>query len=126
MEAIASRVGISATALYRHYPGKYDLFRDAVLASASSWWTARRSPTMRGPTRTTLQRLISAITDTAMANRESGGLYRWEARYLRGDDQATLNGQMRTVHHRIQRPLMALRPGLTRGSAGCCPRRCCA
>ena len=45
----------------------------------------------------TLQRLISAITDTALANRESGGLYRWEARYLRGDDQATLNGQMRTV-----------------------------
>ena len=32
MEAIASRVGISATALYRHYPSKYDLFRDAVLA----------------------------------------------------------------------------------------------
>ena len=61
----------------------------------------------------TLQRLISAITDTALANRESGGLYRWEARYLRGDDQATLNGQMRTVNHRIQRPLMALRPGLT-------------
>ena len=32
MEAIASRVGISATALYRHYSSKYDLFRDAVLA----------------------------------------------------------------------------------------------
>ena len=31
MEAIASRVGISATALYRHYPSKYNLFRDAVL-----------------------------------------------------------------------------------------------
>ena len=40
-----------------------------------------------------------------MANRESGGLYRWEARYLRGDDQATLNSQLRSVHHRIQRPL---------------------
>ena len=52
MEAIASRVGISATALYRHYPSKYDLFRDAVLRSASSWWTARRSPTRRRPTRT--------------------------------------------------------------------------
>ena len=32
MEAIASRVGISATALYRHYPSKYNLFRDAVFA----------------------------------------------------------------------------------------------
>ena len=32
MEAIASRVGISAAALYRHYTGKYELFRDAVLS----------------------------------------------------------------------------------------------
>mgnify|MGYP002147563493 CR=1 FL=1 len=32
MEEIASRVGISAAALYRHSPSKYDLFRDAVLA----------------------------------------------------------------------------------------------
>ncbi len=32
MEAIASRVGISAAALYRHYSSKYELFRDAVLS----------------------------------------------------------------------------------------------
>ena len=32
METIASRVGISAAALYRHYAGKYELFRDAVLS----------------------------------------------------------------------------------------------
>ena len=31
MEAIAAKVGISAPALYRHYPSKYDLFRAAVL-----------------------------------------------------------------------------------------------
>src|SRR5690242_2270000 len=31
MEAIAAKVGISAAALYRHYPSKYDLFRAAVL-----------------------------------------------------------------------------------------------
>ncbi len=61
----------------------------------------------------TLRRLVSALIDTAMANRESGGLYRWEGRYLRGDDQATLVAQMRTVHRRIQRPLTAIRPELT-------------
>ena len=32
METIASRVGISAAALYRHYSSKYELFRDAVLS----------------------------------------------------------------------------------------------
>jgi AcrR family transcriptional regulator len=58
-------------------------------------------------------RLVAALVDTAMANRESGGLYRWEGRYLRGDDQATLIAQMRTVHHRIQLPLNSIRPELT-------------
>ena len=56
---------------------------------------------------------MAALVDTAMAHRESGGLYRWEGRYLRGDDQATLIAQMRTVHQRIQLPLRMLRPELT-------------
>lgn len=113
MEAIASRVGITATALYRHYSSKYDLFRDAVLALGEQLVACTAFSDEAPPTADTLQRIISAVTDTALVNRESGGLYRWEARYLRGDDQATLNSQMRTVNHRIQRPLMAIRPGLT-------------
>ena len=113
MEAIASRVGISATALYRHYPSKYDLFRDAVLALGEQLVDCTEFADEAKPDAETLQRLISAITDTALANRESGGLYRWEARYLRGDDQATLNAQMRTVNRRIQLSLLALRPELS-------------
>src|SRR3954469_2390305 len=113
MEAIASRVGISATALYRHYPSKYDLFRDAVLALGEQLVGCTAFVEETKTEGETLRRLIAAITDTALANRYSGGLYRWEARFLRGDDQTTLNGQMRTVNRRIQRPLMLLRPGLT-------------
>ena len=113
MEAIASRVGISATALYRHYPSKYDLFRDAVLALGEQLVQSTAFCDDATADGKTLQAIIAAIIDTALVNRESGGLYRWEARYLRGDDQTTLNGQMRTVNHRIQRPLVALRPGLT-------------
>src|SRR3954452_8269568 len=113
MEAIASRVGISATALYRHYPSKYDLFRDAVLALGEQLVGCTAFADETQPGAETLQALTSAITDTALANRESGGLYRWEARFLRGDDQATLNGQMRTVNRRIQVSLFALRPELS-------------
>jgi AcrR family transcriptional regulator len=113
MESIASRVGISATALYRHYPSKYDLFRDAVLALGEQLVQCTAFCDEAEADADTLQGLIAAIIDTALVNRESGGLYRWEARFLRGDDQTTLNGQMRTVNHRIQRPLLALRPGLT-------------
>ncbi|MGE2716845.1 TetR/AcrR family transcriptional regulator [Mycolicibacterium litorale] len=121
MEAIATRVGISAAALYRHYTGKYELFRDAVLAlgqqlvdatafvdDTTDEATADTTDDPRG----TLIHLATALCDTALANRESGGLYRWEARYLRGDDQATLDSQIRTVHRRLQEPLSALRPEL--------------
>jgi AcrR family transcriptional regulator len=123
MEAIASRVGISAAALYRHYTGKYELFRDAVLSLGQQLvdctefadevdGQAAPKAASQDP-HLVLQRLITALIDTAMANRDSGGLYRWEARYLRGDDQATLFSQMRTVHRRIQRPLCEIRPELT-------------
>lgn len=114
METIATRVGISAPALYRHYSSKYELFRDAVLNLGQQLvdCTAFAEDATTDP-ELTLRRLVSALIDTAMANRESGGLYRWEGRYLRGDDQATLIAQIRTVHHRIQRPLMAIRPELS-------------
>lgn len=115
MESIASRVGISAAALYRHYASKYDLFRDAVLSLGQQLVdaTAFADETDLDDPRLELRRLAEALTETAMVNRESGGLYRWEARYLRGDDQASLIAQMRTVHHRIQRPISAMRPELT-------------
>jgi AcrR family transcriptional regulator len=115
METIASRVGISAAALYRHYASKYELFRDAVISLGQQLvdCTAFADDAAPGDPQLILRRLIAALVDTAMANRESGGLYRWEGRYLRGDDQATLISQMRTVHHRIQQPLSVIRPELT-------------
>ena len=115
METIASRVGISAAALYRHYAGKYELFRDAVLSLGQQLvdCTAFAEDAAPDDPQLVLRRLVSALIDTAMANRDSGGLYRWEGRYLRGDDQATLISQMRTVHHRIQQPLSVIRPNLT-------------
>ena len=109
MEMIASRVGISAAALYRHYSSKYELFRDAVLNLGQQLVDGTAGIEGDNP-QVVLDRLVSALTDTALANRGSGGLYRWEGRYLRGDDQATLLQQIHTVHHRIHRPLSALRP----------------
>jgi AcrR family transcriptional regulator len=116
MEAIAAKVGISAAALYRHYAGKYDLFRDAVLALGQQLVDctafADAEPGDADPA-ATLERLVDAVLDVALVNRESGGLYRWQARYLRGEDESTLADQLRLVNHRIQRPLLAIRPRLT-------------
>jgi AcrR family transcriptional regulator len=114
MEAIASRVGISAAALYRHYSSKYELFRDAVLSLGQQLVDCTDfADAETGDPQLLQRRIIAALVDTAMANRESGGLYRWEGRFLRGDDQSTLISQVRTVHHRIHAPLRIIRPELT-------------
>jgi AcrR family transcriptional regulator len=116
MEAIAAKVGISAPALYRHYASKYELFRGAVLALGQQLVDctdfADAAPATADPA-ATLDRLVRALIDVTLANRASGGLYRWQARYLHGDDQSALMDQLRVVNRRIQRPLTAIRPTLT-------------
>jgi AcrR family transcriptional regulator len=118
MEAIAAKVGISAPALYRHYASKYDLFRGAVLAlgqplvDCTDFADAEPTEMSAVDPAATLDRLVDALIDVTLANRESGGLYRWQARYLHGEDQSALMDQLRVVNRRIQQPLMAIRPTL--------------
>ncbi len=118
METIAAKVGISAAALYRHYAGKYDLFRGAVLAlgqqlvDCTDWDESNNEDVPDTDPEATLDRVVNALIDTTLDNRESGGLYRWQARYLRAEDQSTLTGQLRLVNRRIQGPLIAIRPSL--------------
>lgn len=114
MEAIAAKVGISAPALYRHHASKYELFRDAVLALGRQLVDCTDFvDTEDGDPDETLNRLIDALVDVTLGNRESGGLYRWQARYLHGPDQRVLGDQLRMVNRRIQQPLTAIRPELT-------------
>jgi len=111
METIAAKVGISAAALYRHYDGKYDLFRGAVL-NLSQQLVDCTDAAEPDDSSATLDKLVAALIDATLDNRESGGLYRWQARYLRAEDQATLTDQLKLVNRRIHKPLMAIRPTL--------------
>jgi AcrR family transcriptional regulator len=116
MEDIAAAVGISAAALYRHSSSKYELFRDAVMALGKQLVDctafADDAPDEADPA-VLLDEIVAALVDTAIVNRTSGGLYRWEGRYLHGDDQAELMDQVKLVNRRLQKPLMRLRPSLT-------------
>lgn len=116
MEAIAAKVGISAPALYRHYASKYELFCGAVLALGQQLVDctdfADADDAVNDPA-AALDRLVEALIEVTLANRESGGLYRWQARYLHSEDQSTLMDQLRVVNRRIQRPLTVIRPTLT-------------
>lgn len=116
MDDIAAAVGISAPALYRHASNKYELFRDAVLCLGQQLVDATvfadAAPADADPA-ALLEALVSALIDTTIANRTAGGLYRWEARYLRDDDQSLLAEQVKLVNRRLQRPLLHRRPALT-------------
>ena len=115
MEQIAARVGVSAAALYRHAPSKYDLFRDAILGLSGQLVAATDfadAATDVDPTALRHQ-LLDALIETSLANRAFSGPFRWEGRYLRAQDRAVLAAQVKLVHRRLHRPLMQMRPDLT-------------
>ncbi|MBI3228559.1 MAG: helix-turn-helix transcriptional regulator [Mycolicibacterium cosmeticum] len=114
MEDIARRVGVSAAALYRHSPSKYDLFRDAVLSLSQQLVDGTEvagSSTDGGADLFTA--LVTGLVDVSIRNRSTGGVYRWGGRYLTEQDSAILGGQLELVNRRLQEPLVALRPDLT-------------
>lgn len=116
--AIAAQVGISAPALYRHYPSKYAIFAAAArnlsqqMVDCSDFVDALSDEELAADPAAVLDRVVDAVIEVALANRRSGGLYRWQARYLRPADRAALLSQLQLANRRIQRPLLALRPSL--------------
>ncbi|WP_068269600.1 TetR/AcrR family transcriptional regulator, partial [Aldersonia kunmingensis] len=115
MEDIAAKVDVSAAALYRHYPSKYALFRDAVLTLGGQLRAAATLPD-EAATWSAEQRidwLLQSILSLTITNRQSGALYRWEGRYLEGPDQALLREQVNGVHAAITQPVAELRPELS-------------
>ncbi|ULE34500.1 TetR/AcrR family transcriptional regulator [Mycobacterium sp. IDR2000157661] len=114
MEDIASRVGVTAASLYRHYAGKYELFRAAVLGLGEQLVSCTDfvDDDPSTPAEQLWDSIVDALIQTTLRNRSSGGLYRWEGRYLQAADQAQLNEQIKLVNRRLQRPLSELRPGL--------------
>lgn len=116
MDDIANRVGVSAAALYRHSPSKYDMFRTAVLAMSEQLVAATpfadELPMAEHDAPEVYDRMISALIDVALANRSRGGVYRWGGRYLVDDDSAALMSQVRLVNLRLQKPIRVLRPEL--------------
>jgi AcrR family transcriptional regulator len=97
MEEIASVVGISAAALYRHFPNKYALFAecadvivDKLVDVVDDW-----------PPEAALTDVLAALTRVTVTHRASGGFYRWEARYLEREDRRRLRTKFAHVVGRV-------------------------
>lgn len=115
MQDIADAVGISAPALYRHFPNKYELFARTALSMADrlieATDAASRLPlSTPEEARAALVELVDAVCNVAIELRATAGIYRWEGRHLEREDRNTLNagftilGRRFMVAHRVYRP----------------------
>ncbi|WP_433758800.1 TetR/AcrR family transcriptional regulator [Nocardia sp. CA-135398] len=116
MEDIASGLGISSAALYRHYPSKYALFREELLRVGRAMTESVESPEAAldlTPERR-LRQVLDALIAVTIENRPTVTLVRWEGRYLEPEDLATLTDQQLAVVGAIGVQLAALRPELAK------------
>ncbi|MGW4063101.1 TetR/AcrR family transcriptional regulator [Amycolatopsis sp. NPDC004747] len=97
MEEIAARVGFTAAALYRHFPNKYALFAECANVMADRLVAALAEVPSDAP----LAEIFAAITQVTVAHRETGGVYRWEARYLEREDRRLLAAKFAHVVERV-------------------------
>lgn len=110
LEDIADAVGISAPALYRHFPTKYALFAETTARLADALADAVGAVGCGHPGE--LDDLLTAITTTSIENRRTGGLYRWESRYLESSDGERVREVIINQHRRIRSALRHRRPSL--------------
>lgn len=97
MEEIAAGVGITAAALYRHFPNKYALFAECADVMADGLVAALDEVVPGAP----LTDVLTAVTRVTVAHRASGGVYRWEARYLNREDRRHLKAKFGRVVGRV-------------------------
>jgi AcrR family transcriptional regulator len=97
MEEIAASVGISAAALYRHFPNKYALFAECATVMVDGLVAAMDAVPLEAP----LSDVLAAATRVTVAHRSSAGVYRWEARYLDREDRRRLRSKFGHVVARV-------------------------
>lgn len=78
MEEVASRVGITAAALYRHFPNKYALFVECTNLMVDRLQDVLDDLGDDVP----FDALLPELARVTVEHRASGGVYRWEARFL--------------------------------------------
>ncbi|MGN5239219.1 MULTISPECIES: TetR family transcriptional regulator [unclassified Rhodococcus (in: high G+C Gram-positive bacteria)] len=115
VEDIADEVGITKSALYRHFPGKYALFLNSALILLDALESAlESSPTGHAESATDeLRAHLCAIIGTTIANRRTAGIYRWERRYLRPEDRSPIRRRAWEVNRRIGECVSLIRPDIS-------------
>ncbi len=114
MDDIARRLEISSTALYRHFPSKYALFREELLRLSGLALSAVELPDdAAGWTpRERLDHVLAAVIDLTITNRPTVALARWERRYLEPADFHRLIDEFTRALAHIRALIREVRPEL--------------
>ncbi|WP_106402591.1 TetR/AcrR family transcriptional regulator [Actinocorallia populi] len=97
MEEIAGGVGITAAALYRHFPNKYALFAEC----ADSMVTGLAGTLDEVPAEASLAEVLGAVVRVTVERRASGGVYRWLSRYLEDEDRRRVRAKFAQVVEKV-------------------------
>ncbi|MFF3414628.1 TetR/AcrR family transcriptional regulator [Streptomyces sp. NPDC002698] len=106
MEEVAAGVGITAAALYRHFPNKYALFAACAHVMADGLVAALDEV----PAEASLTEVLTAVTRITVVHRASGGVYRWEARYLDREDRRRLAVKFGRLVERVEEAVQREHP----------------
>ncbi|MFF9754590.1 TetR/AcrR family transcriptional regulator [Streptomyces sp. NPDC014344] len=106
MEEVAAQVGISAAALYRHFPNKYALFAECADVMVDGLVAVLDEV----PPGASLTDVLTALTRITVAHRASGGVYRWEARYLNREDRRRLRVKFGRLVERVDEAVQREHP----------------
>lgn len=98
VDHIAERLSITPGALYRHVPGKYEMFRDAVATLATELESASTPTADRSAT---VEDLAEALTRCTLRHRSRVALYPWQARYLSSEHRAAVHEVDARVRRRL-------------------------
>ncbi|RKQ89753.1 TetR family transcriptional regulator [Mycolicibacterium mucogenicum 261Sha1.1M5] len=115
MQDIADSVGISAPALYRHFPNKYALFAQTAVTVVNRLLDATEEVAaipVSSPeeAKTVAARLIDEVCSVDIETRATAGIYRWAGLYLEKSDRIKFSsgfgllGQRLYDIHKVYRP----------------------
>lgn len=106
MEEVAAGVGITAAALYRHFPNKYALFAACADVMVDGLVAALDEVPPGAP----LSDVLLPLVRITVAHRASGGVYRWEARYLGHEDRRRLAAKFGRLVARVDEAVVREHP----------------
>lgn len=101
MEEVAAKVGITAAALYRHFPNKYALFVECANLMVDRLLGVLDEL----PDQAALPEMLPALARVTLEHRASGGVYRWEARFLDVEERRELRAKFATLVDAVTRAL---------------------